>query len=78
MRCLYYRTVVQRPMTAGELSDGERYRLRLALAIVSLGQTVSFIVALNDGSIEIEHQPHLRSIAFQVPGPDFPAHSWTA
>jgi hypothetical protein len=45
---------------------------------VSFGQTVSFIVALNDGSVEVEHRPHLRPIVFQVPGPDFPAYSWTA
>jgi alpha-amylase/alpha-mannosidase (GH57 family) len=53
-------------------------RLPFSCLGVSLGQPVSFIIALNSGSNEIEHQPQLRPIAFQVPGPDFPAYSWTA
>ena len=53
-------------------------RLPFGCLGVSLGQTVSFIVGLNSGTSELEHQPQLRPISFLVPGPDFPAYSWTA
>jgi alpha-amylase/alpha-mannosidase (GH57 family) len=45
---------------------------------VSGGSTISFVVAVNHGSIEVEHQPRHRAIDVEVPDERFPSKNWTA
>jgi alpha-amylase/alpha-mannosidase (GH57 family) len=56
--------------------------LELALPFRCLGVTpgtpVSFVVAVNRGPVEVEHQPRRRPIEFDVPDRTFPAVNWTA
>jgi alpha-amylase/alpha-mannosidase (GH57 family) len=42
------------------------------------GAPVAFMVALNDGAVEIEHHPQIRPVELEVPDSHFGAKNWTA
>ncbi len=82
------RLATRRPSGAVEFREcvGTRVAVRnvleLALPFACLGAgagaAVSFVVAVNRGSVEVEHQPRLRPIQLDVPDRDFLAANWTA
>jgi hypothetical protein len=69
-----------RPCRGAEVAVRRLVELKLPFTCLGLrpGAPVSFLVALNRGTTEVEHYPRLRPIEFAVPDVEFAASHWTA